>query len=399
MSPLAFDVRAAAAPTAVHDRVRTVRDRVRNMPANVQDAAPALALAFGAVAEVVIRGATDPATLILAALGGLSLLARRRAPWVMTIALLVALLARTLIVGGQDSDVVSFAAVIAAYSLGAHVPGRESIAAVGILLLGYLADQLLISGLSPGLVPGAILLLGFPWLAGRALSSHRLLTGELRVRTEQLEREREERARLAVLQERSRLAIEINDVVSRGIAAMVSQADAGRAALGGRRVAVEDALRQMEHDGRAALAEMRRLLGTLRTDDSQTLAPQPSLAEVDRLVDNARSSGMNLGLSVDGDARRLPTGVDVSAYRIVQEALRNAREQRDASIRVTVTYSDRDLRLEVSGAGRDGALPANEHWVAIRERVALYGGALATDRAKSGGYTLIARLPLEASGA
>jgi Histidine kinase len=227
---------------------------------------------------------------------------------------------------------VSFAGVIVAYSLGAHVPGRESIVAVGVLLLGYLADQLLISRLSPGLVPGGILLLGFPWLAGRALSSHRLLTGELRVRTAQLEREREERARLAVLQERSRLAVAINDVVSRGIAAMVSQADAGRAAFGGERVAVEEALHQMEHDGRAALAEMRRLLGALRTDDSQALAPQPSLAEVDRLVDNARGSGMDVGLSVEGDPRRLPTGVDVSAYRIVQEALRNAREQRDASI-------------------------------------------------------------------
>jgi signal transduction histidine kinase len=91
--------------------------------------------------------------------------------------------------------------------------------------------------------------------------------------------------------------------------------------------------------------------------------------------------------------------VDVSAYRIVQEALRNAREQGDEMIAVTVSYGDRDLRLEVAGASRDGALPVlNEHWVAIRERVALYGGALATDRAPSGGYVLTARLPLEAGG-
>jgi signal transduction histidine kinase len=108
---------------------------------------------------------------------------------------------------------------------------------------------------------------------------------------------------------------------------------------------------------------------------------------------------MEVALSVDGDPRTLPTGVDVSAYRIVQEALRTAGEQRDASIRVTVTYGSRDLRLEVSGLSRDGALPTlNEHWIAIRERVALYGGALATDRAASGGYTLTARLPLETSG-
>jgi signal transduction histidine kinase len=108
---------------------------------------------------------------------------------------------------------------------------------------------------------------------------------------------------------------------------------------------------------------------------------------------------MEVTVSVEGDPRPLPTGVDVSAYRIVQEALRDAGEQRDASIQVTVSYGDRDLRLEVSGASRDGALPAlNEHWIAIRERVALYGGALATDRAHSGGYTLTARLPLEATG-
>ena len=213
-----------------------------------------------------------------------------------------------------------------------------------------------------------------------------------------LEREREERARLAVLQERSRLAVQITDVVTRGIAAMVSRADIGRAALDSDPVAVEGALRQMEHDGRDALAEMRRLLGVLGTDDSQALAPQPSLTEVDRLVRDARDAGMEIALAVEGDPRPVPTGVGVSAYRIVQEAVRNAGEQRDGSIRVTVSYSGRDLRLEVSGASRDGALPVlNEHWVAIRERVALYGGALATDRSKSGGYTLTARLPLEAS--
>jgi signal transduction histidine kinase len=155
----------------------------------------------------------------------------------------------------------------------------------------------------------------------------------------------------------------------------------------------------MEHDGRDALAEMRRLLGVLRTDDAQALAPQPSLAEVDRLVRDARGSGLEIALSVEGDPRPVPTGVDVSAYRIVQEAVRGAREQRDGSIRVTVSYSDRDLRLEVSGGSRDGALPAlNEHWLAIRERVALYGGVLATDHSRSGGYTLTARLPLEAGG-
>ena len=142
---------------------------------------------------------------------------------------------------------------------------------------------------------------------------------------------------------------------------------------------------------------MRRLLGVLRTDDGETLAPQPSVGEIDRLIELARSAGMEVAVSVEGEPRPLPTGVDVSAYRIVQEALRNAREERDASLRVIVTYGSRDLRLEVAGASRDGALPAlNEHWVAIRERVALYGGALATDHAGSVGYTLTASLPLEA---
>jgi hypothetical protein len=221
MSPMALTGAAHSAPTPWWDRFR-------NVPANVQDAALALALALGAEAEVIIRGATDPTTLILAAVGGLALLARRRAPWVMMIALLIALLARTLIVGGQDSDVVAFAGVVVAYSLGAHIPGRESFVALGVLLVGYVADQVLISGFSAGLVPGGILLLGFPWLAGRALSSHRVMTRELRARTAQLEHEREERARLAASQERSRLAVQINDVVNRGIAAMVSHADSGR---------------------------------------------------------------------------------------------------------------------------------------------------------------------------
>jgi signal transduction histidine kinase len=393
MSPIAL---TGPADSALPD----AWDRIRQVPASVQDAALALALALGAEAEVIIRGVTDPATLILAAGGGLSLLARRRAPWLMTITFLAALLGRTLIVGGQDSDVVAFAGVVVAYSLGAHMPGRESLVALGALVAGYLADQVLISRFSAGLVPGAILLFGFPWLAGRALSSHRLMTRELCARTAQLEHEREERARFAALQERSRLAVQINEVVTRGIAGMVSHADSGRAALGGTRTAVEEALREVEHDGREALAEMRRLLGVLRTDEDQTLAPQPSLAEVDRLVENAQHSGMDVVLLLEGHPRPLPVGVDVSAYRIIQEALRNVRERKDSSLRVTVNYGDRDLRLEVSGAAQDGALPAlNEHWVAIRERVALYGGALATDRAQSGGYTLTVRLPLEASRA
>jgi signal transduction histidine kinase len=312
--------------------------------------------------------------------------------------LLFATLARTLIVGGQDSDVVDLAAVVVAYSIGAYMSGRESVVAVVLLMAGYLLDQVLGSRFSAGLVPGAILLFGFPWLAGRALTTHRLLTRELRARTSELEREREERARLAVLEERSRIAVQINEVVTRGIASMVSHADSGRAALGRELVAVEDALRDVERDGRDALAKMRRLLGVLRTDDGEPLAPQPSLAEIDRLIERARDAGMKVALSIEGDPRPLPTGVDVSAYRIVQEALRNAGEQRAASIRVTVSYGNRDLRLEVSGTSRDGALPAlNEHWVAIRERVTLYGGALATDRAASGGYTLTARLPLEAA--
>ncbi len=392
MSPIALADWAHPDRTASWDRLRAV-------PADVQDAVLAVSLAVGAEAEVIIRGVTDRATLVLVAVGGLSLLARRRAPWVMTGVLLFAMLARTLIVGGQDSDVVSLAAVVVAYSIGAHMPGRDSLVAVAVLMTGYLVDQLLVSGFSAGFVPAAILLFGLPWLAGRALTSHRLLTVELAARTAQLEREREERARLAVVQERSRIAVQINEVVTRGIAAMVSHADAGRAALGRGGLAVEVALREVEHDGRDALAEMRRLLGVLRTDDGETLAPQPSLAEIDRLIELARGAGMDVAVSVEGEPRPLPTGVDVSAYRIVQEALRNAREQHDASMRVTVAYGNRDLRLEVSGASRDGALPAlNEHWVAIRERVALYGGALATDRAGSVGYTLTASLPLEADG-
>lgn len=390
MSPIALATGAGAGSSSFWDRLRSV-------PANVQDAALAVALALGAEAEVIIRGATDPVTLILAALGGLALLARRRAPWVMVGAFLFALLARTVIVGGPDSDVVSFAGLVVAYSLGAHMPGPGSLVAVGGLFVGYVIDQMLISGFSAGLVPGGILLFGFPWAAGRALSSHRQLTVELHTRTAQLEHERDERARLAALQERGRLAVQINDVVMRGIAAMVSHADAGRAELGTRRAAVEESLRQVEHDGRDALAEMRGLLGVLRPDEGRTLAPQSSLSELNRLAESARAAGLDVVVSVEGEPRPLPTGVDVSAYRIVQEALRKAREQGDGMIRVTVTYGDRDLRLEVSGVSRDGALPIlNEHWVAIRERVALYGGAVATDRGRTGGYALTARLPLEA---
>jgi signal transduction histidine kinase len=181
---------------------------------------------------------------------------------------------------------------------------------------------------------------------------------------------------------------------------MVVQAGAERLALGDERPETREVLATIEQTGRGTLAEMRRLLGMLRrSDDELELAPQPSMEHVDRLVEQVREAGLPVVLDVEGDRVPLTPGVDLSAYRIVQEALTNAlKHAGPASARVTVRYG-RDLELEIVD---DGAGTANGNGdggghglIGMRERVHLFGGNLATGARRDGGYAVRARLPIE----
>jgi signal transduction histidine kinase len=182
---------------------------------------------------------------------------------------------------------------------------------------------------------------------------------------------------------------------------MVVQMGAAREIMSSEPHTARDTLRSAEATGRQALGELRRMLGILRAGDERgALDPQPRLAHVDGLVEQARAAGLPVALTIDGTARPLPPGIDLAGYRIVQEALTNAlKHAGPARARVTLRYSPADLEVEIIDDGQgNGKGPGTGHGLAgIRERVAVYGGEFETGQRPEGGYALRARLPLDAS--
>jgi signal transduction histidine kinase len=216
-----------------------------------------------------------------------------------------------------------------------------------------------------------------------------------------LERERDANTRVAAAEERARIARELHDVLSHSVSVMVVQAGAERMALGSGRAPPAEALEAIEKTGRQALAEMRRLLGLLRTgDEPPDHEPQPTVAELDRLASQVREAGLPVELVIQGEPVSLPPGVAVSAYRIVQEALTNVMKHAGpASARVVVRYAAHELELEVAddGRGSSNSDGAGHGLVGMRERVALYGGHLDAGSRNGGGFVVRARLPLAAA--
>jgi signal transduction histidine kinase len=250
----------------------------------------------------------------------------------------------------------------------------------------------------------------FAWFLGVLQRNRREHTAKLEALNAQLAEERESRARWAVAEERGRIARELHDVVAHSVSVMVVQAGAARRIAKVDPEQAHDAISAIESTGRQALAEMRRLVGVLRRGDEPTsLDPQPQLADVGALVEQTREAGLPVALEVEGAPRPLPAGVDLSAYRIVQEALTNIRKHAGpASARVRVRYDPRSLEVEVvddgrGAAWRDGA-PAGgadgnggHGLIGMRERVALFGGQLEVGPQPAGGFRVAARLPLEAA--
>ena len=213
-------------------------------------------------------------------------------------------------------------------------------------------------------------------------------------------RKRTVQAESAVAEERLRIARELHDIVGHSVSVMTVQTSAVRRLLGPDQAKEREALESVERTGREALAEMRRLVGVLRDpDDSAELAPQPSLSRIDDLVTHARESGLHVDVSVEGDPVRLPPGVDLAAYRLVQEGLTNALRHAEASrAEVRVHYTAGHVEVEVSddGRGSDGTGGGGHGLVGMRERVSIYGGELEAGPRAEGGYRLRARLPVDA---
>jgi signal transduction histidine kinase len=282
-------------------------------------------------------------------------------------------------------------------------PARRDVAVVAALALAGVVGATFSfpdGGGPADVVWAGVMLIVLPIAAGRAFRQHEQLTSLLAERGLQLEAQRDERARLAVAQERERIAGELHDVVAHGVSAMVVQAAAARRIIGvkGDTAAGRDAIAEVEASGRAALDELRRLLGVLRRgDEALALAPQPTLGRLDGMVARLRDEGFAVALAVEGEPVALPPGLDLTAYRIVEEALAEALAASPTGAEVAVRYRARDLELEVAddrprGAPSADAAPGR---FGVRERAALFGGEVRTGRRRDGRWTLSARLPIE----
>jgi len=237
-------------------------------------------------------------------------------------------------------------------------------------------------------------------LARGAVRGRQLHAEALAARADLLERERDLRAHEAVAEERARIARELHDLVAHNVSVMVVQAGAERHALGAEQASTRETLSSIEQAGRQALAEARRLLGVLRRNgDGEGLEPQPSVEQIDLLVEQVERAGLPVELEVQGERTAVPAGVDLCAYRIVQEGLTNAlKHAGPAHAEVVLRYAPQALEVEVRDDGRGGAPVIGEGaghgLIGMRERVALYGGELTAGPREGGGFEIRARLPL-----
>jgi signal transduction histidine kinase len=243
-----------------------------------------------------------------------------------------------------------------------------------------------------------VIVFGIVWTIAFALGRKFQEADEARERAARAERGREERALAAVTEERARIARELHDVVGHSVSVMTVQASAVRRLLRPEQERERESLLIVEQTGREALAEMRRMVGVLRRpEEAPALAPQPTLEHLDKLVQQASEAGLPVELRIEGDPLPLPAGLDLTAYRLVQEGLTNAlKHARAERAQVLVRYSDGDIEVTVSddGQGAGSGDGGGHGLVGIRERVAVYGGELEAGPRPDGGYRLRARLPL-----
>ena len=288
------------------------------------------------------------------------------------------------------------AAIVSAFLFGMLKDRRKSVAGIAIMIpaaavVTYNQNQ----GVSDFLFPAIIF--GIAWAVGYGLDWKFREAEEARERAERAEQAREEEALLAVAEERARIARELHDIVGHSVSVMTVQAAGVRSLLRPEQERAREAVTVVEQTGREALAEMRRLVGVLRRpEESPALAPQPSLEHVERLVSQARDAGLPVQLRIEGDPVQLPAGVDLTAYRLVQEGLTNAIKHANAEhAEVVVLYRNGRVELTVTddGTGDGGGESGGHGLVGMRERVSVYGGDLDAGPLPEGGYRLRATLP------
>ena len=362
-----------------------------------------LALVFGRDAENAPRTTlwfTVPATALIM----LPLLARRRFPFAAPFYLW--LLAPTLTF--VDGRLVPFTPAISAAGMaGAFLLGnRRSGVQAWLGLAAVVGGAAIVVGNDPSHASAELffvpLLFSIGWLAGFALRERDEQAEAAEARAAQAERERETAARIAVAEERARIARELHDIVAHAVSVMVLQVGAVRHKLPDALAEDSDALKGVEQAGRTALAEMRRLLAAMRREeDGVELMPQPGLDRLEALLEEVGRAGLPVQLHVEGEPFALPRAIDLSAYRIVQEGLTNALKHAQASnADVTVRYRPEEVELEVRDNGQGSATSdgLGHGLVGIRERVKIYGGEMSAGSANGDGFVLSTRLPLRGYG-
>jgi signal transduction histidine kinase len=370
-------------------------------PPYVADSALALLLAVPTVGGLVADAehVTQPWWLVgpLAALTALPLAVRRYRPLAVFAITLGALVALNF--SGVDTFAPGIA--VAVYTLAAHCDRRTALRAGVLGLALYVPASLYASG---GSVVPSVVFLTAAWILGDNLRTRRAYLHELEEKAERLEREREENERRAATDEQARIARELHDVIAHNVSVMVVQAAGGREVFETHPDRAREALASIEATGREALTELRRLLGVARAheDGSTSLAPQPGLERLGTLVEQVRAAGLTVDVQVEGEQRDLPTGVDLSAYRVIQEALTNTLRHAFAQRAwVVVHYGERELIVEVldDGAGPPRAgRQDGRGLVGMQERVGLFGGEVRTGARPEGGFRVWARFPLGAEG-
>jgi signal transduction histidine kinase len=353
------------------------------------DVVLALALGTAYIAHSGHRGDWDSG-VPLAGAQALPLLVRRRFPLTVLGVITAAWIAETVF----SSALPPVPTMVAVYTVAANLPRAAGVMPAAIATAASSLATLSVGDY--GRTLSDLVLLVAAWVVGDNLGTRRAYTSALEERAERLEREQEaERAR-AVAEEQARIARELHDVIAHNVSVMVVQAAAANDVFDSRPERAREALRAIEASGRSALAEVRRLLGVVR-EDGADYAPPPGLDRLDDLVERVRAAGLAVSVSVEGARRTLPAGVDLSAYRVVQEALTNTLKHAHATrADVAVRYRDGELDVEVrdDGDGDGNVGGAGHGLIGMRERVTAFGGSLDAGPANTGGFAVAARFPL-----
>ncbi|GGV20235.1 two-component sensor histidine kinase [Streptomyces spectabilis] len=357
----------------------------------------------------------DPTLLAIPVVIGLCLVVALRRRFTEHMLVLAAVIGAAQMAGDVRPNTANFAMLVIIYTAAADGPKWASRFALTGGLAAAPLSQLRWPEPSTGtwgnvlytvfmVVPFAL-----AWVLGDSIRTRRAYFAQLEERAARLEKEREAQAKVAVAAERARIARELHDVVAHNVSVMVVQADGAAYVLDAAPDQAKQALATISGTGRQALAEMRRLLGVLRTgepEESGEYVPQPDVEQLDELIEQVRGAGLPVDFKVEGTPRPLPSGVELTAYRIVQEALTNTRKHggENAGASVRLVYFDDGLGLLVEDDGKgaphelyeDGGADGSGHGlIGMRERVGMVGGTLDAGPRPGGGFRISALLPLK----